>query len=97
MHEIASIKVPLNGSAGLIERAATAPQERRAPAHTDEPGGDRVELSAAATDADPQTAAAPGVDPRIEDLRSRIAAGTYLTPDKIDTVVERLHAEVFGN
>jgi hypothetical protein len=33
----------------------------------------------------------------LEWLRQEIAAGRYLTPDKIDFVVERLHEEVRGS
>jgi hypothetical protein len=32
----------------------------------------------------------------IDWLRQEIAAGRYLTPDKIDLAVERLHEEVRG-
>jgi len=65
-----------------------------------EPGAERVqdqvELSPAAEqfETEPQQTAA--MQDRIRVLRARIADGTYLTPDKIDVVVQRLHAEIFG-
>ncbi|NLG43897.1 MAG: hypothetical protein GX547_11660 [Phycisphaerae bacterium] len=55
---------------------------------------DRVELSAGAHRDD---AAAPAVsNDRLAELRMRIAEGGYLTPDKIDYVVDRLSEELFG-
>ena len=32
----------------------------------------------------------------VEQVRAEIAAGTYLTDDKLDAVVNRLHAELFN-
>ncbi len=52
---------------------------------------DQVELSATAQAHDPEAEAGAGQKLRIEDLRRQIEAGTYLTPDKIDAVVERLY------
>jgi len=61
------------------------------------PAGDRVELSLAA----PRGAESPaGTMTRaeyLEWLRQEIAAGRYLTPDKIDFVVERLYEELRGS
>lgn len=57
----------------------------------DDVSGDRVELlTGAGTDA------TNCLDQRIQEVREQIAAGTYLTPHKIDVVVEQLHAELFG-
>lgn len=33
---------------------------------------------------------------RIQALRDRISSGTYLTPEKLDVVADRLHSEIFG-
>jgi uncharacterized protein YpuA (DUF1002 family) len=53
---------------------------------------DRVELSVTATaeEFDPATLE------KIRRVRQEIAAGTYVTPEKIDRVVDRLHAEFGG-
>jgi len=54
-------------------------------------GDDRVELSAMAQAHDPEAEGAAGQKLRIEELRRQIEAGTYLSPDKIDAVVECLY------
>jgi anti-sigma28 factor (negative regulator of flagellin synthesis) len=54
---------------------------------------DRVELSARAREHEAVQAAG---DQRLAELRARIADGDYLTPDKIDYVVDRLRQELFG-
>jgi anti-sigma28 factor (negative regulator of flagellin synthesis) len=80
--------------------AAAATQQRRAAeaAQTSaaESVEDRVELSAAAQSYDPAAAAEQALQRRIVDIRAQIEAGTYLTEDKLDVVVQRLHAELFG-
>lgn len=57
--------------------------------------GDSVELSSAA-----RTEVASADDAVREDLvqrvRAEIEAGTYLTDDKLDVVVDRLHRELRG-
>ena len=63
---------------------------------TTRPQGDVVELSDAA-----RRQVEAGADPPIREhlvarIRAEIAAGTYLTDDKIDKAVERLHRELFG-
>jgi hypothetical protein len=52
-------------------------------------------LSAAAASAE-QTAPSESADQLVQDVRARIAAGTYLTPDKIDVAVDRLYQALFG-
>ena len=76
---------------GLVARRQTPSAGEQAA----EPARDRVELSAAAANAE-QTAPAGSVAPRVQDVRARIAAGTYLTPDKIDIAVDRLYQALFG-
>ena len=56
---------------------------------------DRVELSPE-SEAGDSTSTAPALEQRIRAIREQIAAGTYLTPEKIDAAVERLHDELFG-
>jgi hypothetical protein len=58
------------------------------------PTQDQVELSPAVTSA-AQSQPVPGMDRRIQDIRARIADGTYETPDKIDAVVDRLYQALF--
>lgn len=55
---------------------------------------DRVELSEAARAYDPQAEAARAMERRINEVRAAIDEGTYLTPEKIDAVVERLFQEL---
>ena len=74
----------------------TAAAAKQRPAAAEPSAGDRVELSAAARDFEPQSQAARAIEERIQDLRERIAAGTYLTDDKIDYVVDRLPEELLG-
>ncbi len=96
MHDIASVNQPPIGPATLTERLAPPSRdERRGSLPEGQVAGDRLELSGAAT---PGGTEATGVaEQRIADLRARISAGTYLTPDKLDAVVERLFEEVFRN
>jgi anti-sigma28 factor (negative regulator of flagellin synthesis) len=57
-------------------------------------GQDRVELSASVQEQEAAVQAATGG--RLAELRTRIADGTYLTPDKIDYVIDRLREELTG-
>ncbi|MFH1746765.1 MAG: flagellar biosynthesis anti-sigma factor FlgM [Planctomycetota bacterium] len=57
---------------------------------------DQVELSSAARDFVSTSEASRITEARIQELRARIAQGTYLTPDKLDDVIDRLHAVLFG-
>jgi anti-sigma28 factor (negative regulator of flagellin synthesis) len=56
------------------------------------PDQDRIELSAQGEQERLQADAA--LQKRIAELRASIAAGTYLTPDKIEYVIDRLHEEL---
>ena len=55
-------------------------------------GGDRVELSDAA---ESQMGSEPYRAELVARVRAEIADGTYLTDEKLDAVVERLHQELF--
>ncbi len=78
----------------LICAAAAHERATPRPSGTPTPAGDQVELSAAAAE---QAAGADESDAvRIADLKARIAAGTYPTPEMLDVVVDRLHEELFG-
>lgn len=75
------------------ERAASErPRQTGAPPPA--PGGDQVELSESAANYDPETEAARAMEMRIESIRAQIAEDQYITPDKIDIVVERLLEEL---
>lgn len=52
---------------------------------------DAIELSGAALDYDTHLSKLPN---RIRQIRDQIAKDEYLTPQKIDTVVDRLHREL---
>lgn len=98
MQEITSANTSMPGLAGRIERTpAERPPTRSAPHTEREPGaetGDQVELSAAAQEFDPQGLVDLAFAQRMEQIRADIAADTYLTPEKLDVVVERLFEEL---
>ena len=73
----------------------TGPAPEAAPALTaPTQAEDRVELSVAAESFDRQRVPAETADDRVQQLREQIARETYLTPDKIDYVIERLYTEL---
>lgn len=97
MNEIGSVTNRGVASPAHTMSASTEANERCPASGVAETAGDRVELSAAAQHgADPGPEAAQALEARIAEIRAQIAANTYLTPDKLDAVVERLHAELFG-
>ncbi len=102
MHDVTSIKERLAGLAVPFERIASEPAARRGATRHDAADGDRVELSDAAMNYSPESesvggaASADPFAPRIADIRAQIADGTYLTPEKIDAVVEALYRELVG-
>ena len=96
MNEIHSINNRPTGVPAQIERASSERKQPRDSARTDTAADDRVELSAAAANYDPQAEAAQAMDQRIQDIRAQIADGTYLTPEKLDVAVERLYQDLFG-
>ena len=57
---------------------------------------DQVEISSAAQAYDAPAVAEPGMEQRIAEIKAQIAAGTYLTDDKLNAVVDKLHEEIFG-
>lgn len=75
----------------LREQAAQRGQPRHAPRRD---AGDVLELSDAARQQVGQDA--PIREHLVARIRAEIAAGTYLTDDKIEKTVERLHRELFG-
>ena len=60
------------------------------------PDHDVVELSEAAQQRIDAGSDKPIREQLVARIRAEIAAGTYLTPDKIEKTVERLHREIFG-
>ncbi len=94
MNETGAINNRLAGLPTPIEREANEVARRqdaaKAKAGTAPKQGDRVELSEAATTYDPKAV----TDRRIAGIRSQIAAGTYLTPEKLDIVAEGLLKDI---
>lgn len=74
----------------------TAVAARQHPATAEPSAGDRVELSAAARDFEPRSQAVRATEEAHSGPARCIAAGIYLTDDKIDYVVDRLHEELLG-
>ena len=58
---------------------------------------DRVELSDAARDFTPETDEAQALAERLEEIRAAIRAGTYVTADKLDVVIDQLHTKLLGD
>lgn len=95
VHAISSLRQGVTRVAEPGRRVAAADQGARG-AEPSPSASDRVELS--------QSALRRTEDPKctmtraeyIDWLRQEIAAGRYLTPDKIDFIVERLHEELRG-
>jgi anti-sigma28 factor (negative regulator of flagellin synthesis) len=96
MNEIYPITSRPTGIPAQTERAQSERTPQREAARNESPASDRVEISAAAANYDPQAQAASAMDQRISEIRAQIANGTYLTPDKLDAAIERLYREVFG-
>ncbi len=97
MFDTTSITNVLIGAPADPARFSPLPGSRQHSASAPQPGSDGLELSAAAANENPSAEASGALEQRIDDLRARIASGTYLTADKIDAVVDRLFEEVFGN
>lgn len=96
MNEIATISDRAAGRPAAFERVSCQPGARRGSAQAEKRASDRVELSEAASNHDAEVEAARELEQRIRDIRARIADGTYLTPDKLDAVVEQLYSEIVG-
>jgi anti-sigma28 factor (negative regulator of flagellin synthesis) len=80
---------------GQCAARGTSPAADEPPTHTE--GADRpdaVVLSPAAQEQLRPSESAPIRDQLVERVRAQIAAGDYLTDDKIDTAIERLHDEI---
>ena len=95
VHAISSLKQGVTRVAEPGRRAARldqgAPAAQRSPS-----AGDRVQLSQTALRRTENPTCTMTRAEYIDWLRQEIAAGRYLTPDKIDFIVERLHEEVRG-
>lgn len=96
MNEIHAITSRPTSPSAQLERGASE-RERRSEAgtgQTDTP--DRVDLSEAAASYDPELAATRATEQRIQDIRTQIANGTYLTDEKLEAAIERLYQEICG-
>ncbi len=94
MENVTPVNNQPSGPPAQVGRPRSEPCEGRGSKPPDEVLADRVELSEAAFNYDPELEAARRLERRINAFKSQIAAGTYLTPDKIDIVVEQLYAEL---
>lgn len=95
MLEITTISNHSGSAAARLHQITTGGGRQRPPAY-EMASSDRVELTAAAQNRGPAPETMRILDERIGDLRARIDAGTYLTSEKLDYVIDRLHAELFG-
>ena len=95
VHAISNLTQGLTRVAEPGRRAARADQRARG-AELSPSAGDRVELSPAALRRTENPTCTMTRAEYIDWLRQEIAAGRYLTADKIDFVVERLYEEVRG-
>lgn len=89
---VAASSVPVRGAP--VSNPRQNPPQRPAVPADQRPPADQAELSAAA--AEYQAASDAAVVARMDAIRAQIADGTYLTPEKLDVVVERLFAELTG-
>jgi len=89
---IAANYVPARSNPATPARHDGPPRTRTA--NPPDPPADRAELSTAAAEYPAAEAATEAA--RVAAIRAQIANGTYLTPDKLDVVVERLFAELTG-
>jgi anti-sigma28 factor (negative regulator of flagellin synthesis) len=79
-----------NVASPIITRSqAAVTRSRSAPSA---PPADRVEVSASHMPAG--AADDDAMERRIAEIRAQIADGTYVTPDKLDVVVERMLADL---
>ena len=91
---IEGVTNPMQAATPPAEAGATpAAQPARAAQHAFEQG-DAVELSATAREHLERSGQETIREGLVERVRAEIAAGTYLTDDKIDAVVDRLLAKV---
>lgn len=81
-----------------VLQAKPAPQHdpHAKPRKIDANAGDRVELSDAAARIGAQPGPPAVSEQRITDIQARIAAGTYLTPDKLDAAIAGLWQDIVG-
>ncbi len=92
MQDVSSVANRAAGAPAQMEYARSDSAERPRASSVQESPGDRVELSEAAANYDPEAEAARELDERINVIKIQIAADAYITPDKIDAAVERLYA-----
>ena len=96
MNEINSVTTRPAGVPVQIEPTKSDREAQRETHRAATPGEDRVELSQAAVEYDPQVEADRAMETRIASVRAEIAAGTYLTDEKINAVVDKLYKQLVG-
>ncbi len=95
MFEIQSNPAALTGNRSVYGRADALGQDRAEAlkVSSQAPESDSVELSDAARHFKPEDSQAQA---KVLSIRSEIAKGTYVTKDKLDSVVDKLHEVLFG-
>lgn len=97
--DLSSIQSQLSGLNSPISHPPRPPRPGQSPqGGTQPPGppplegptGDRIDISPEAASYDPAAADDPQFLERMERIREQIADGTYVTPDKLDVVADRL-------
>ncbi len=98
MNQVQSTQQQMSHAASLIQQSSS--ETRQCPCRGDSlesasSDTDRVELSDEARAYGPSPEDVE-LDPHVQEVRSAIADGTYLTPEKLDVVVDRLFEELYG-
>lgn len=87
---------PIHAATPSVVRSGAARNEEAESGHRHPDRADAVELSELARARMARDEAGPIRHDLVERIRAEIAAGTYLTDDKIDAVVERLHQNMIA-
>jgi anti-sigma28 factor (negative regulator of flagellin synthesis) len=94
MSEVGFVHNPGAASPPQTKPMPPQPEQRLSVREREAVRDDRVELSDTALRPDGEVDAARAMQQRIADIRARIAAGTYLTPDKLAVAIARLQADL---
>ncbi len=94
MFEISPLSCLSPRTAAQLHRALGAAKSQ--PETTELSADDQLELSGAARNYEGGADGPSAMDQRIRSLRDQIAAGTYVTDDKLNYVVDRLHEVLFS-
>jgi anti-sigma28 factor (negative regulator of flagellin synthesis) len=98
MQDLSSIGNRTTGFVPTLDPKRSEAAPGQTPPRSDPPpeATDRVELSTAAMEAQVHAEALSAEQQRISAIKAQIASGTYLTPGKLEAVVDMLYAELSG-